>query len=296
METVLSLSDQMDHIVYSTTRLLVEYEDESMGTGTALYMQFTLPPGQPSPVLYALVTNKHVVQGAMRMTMIAQEAMPGDGMRMPAGRWDLYPEDSQSDELTHGWIGHPSLAVDLCALPVGPKPFADVIENVDADLHRLFFLPIGDNLIPSEDDLSRMRVVEHVMMPGYPNDLWDKRLGLPLVRHGTTASHPRLSFGGAGKGALDIAAFPGSSGSPVIQYRPDVDYSVDIRPPNHPVLLGVLSEGPLITAEGQMQIAAIPVQDLPEVETRTPMHVGYYEKASHLEALRATLLNVIGIP
>ncbi len=295
MENVLGLRDQMDHIVYSTTRLVVEYDDESMGSGTGFYIRFTLPVGAPTPVLYALVTNKHVVERATRVSIVAQEARPDGEVRMPAGRWGWYPENPESDILAHNWIGHPDLEVDLCALPVGPEPSAELIDTIDSDLHRFFFLPIGDNLIPTQDDLGNMRVVEHVMMPGYPNDLWDETLGLPLIRHGTTASHPRLTFGGVGKGALDIAAFPGSSGSPVLQYHPDVDYSVERHPPNHPLLLGVLSEGPQITADGKVQITAIPVKDLPDVQVLTPMHVAYYEKVQHLPALRATVFNMLGI-
>ncbi len=53
-------------------------------------------------------------------------------------------------------------------------------------------------------------------MVGYPNGLWDKSHDpADLLVRGITASHPEIDFCGKPELLVDIACFPGSSGSPV---------------------------------------------------------------------------------
>ena len=52
-------------------------------------------------------------------------------------------------------------------------------------------------------------------MVGYPIGLYDKINNLPIFRKGYTACHPSIDFNRKGIGLIDMACFPGSSGSPI---------------------------------------------------------------------------------
>ena len=64
----------------------------------------------------------------------------------------------------------------------------------------------------SEPELS---VTQNVFFIGYPDDRFDKKNNLPLIRQGMIASHPKYDFNGAPLFIIDAQVFPGSSGSPV---------------------------------------------------------------------------------
>lgn len=91
-------------------------------------------------------------------------------------------------------------------------------------------------------------------MLGFPQDIWDTSMGLPLIRHGHFASHvlwslplryPDGSKGGVG-GFIDMACFPGSSGSPVFVIPSPFSLDGSINLTGAPVwqLIGILSYGP----------------------------------------------------
>lgn len=52
-------------------------------------------------------------------------------------------------------------------------------------------------------------------MVGYPIGLADARNNYPIFRKGYTAAHPAVDFNEDGIGLVDMACFPGSSGSPI---------------------------------------------------------------------------------
>ncbi len=110
-------------------------------------------------------------------------------------------------------------------------------------------------------------------MTGYPAGLWDVHNNLPILRRGVTASHPAIDYEGRPEILIDIAAFPGSSGSPVmvlIEARPEV-------------FLGVLYAGPTDIVEGQIVFSHIPtVSSTPVVHTELGVHLGVAIKAKVL--------------
>lgn len=52
-------------------------------------------------------------------------------------------------------------------------------------------------------------------MVGYPKGLRDRANNLPIFRRGITATHPKFNYMGKPEFLVDMACFPGSSGSPV---------------------------------------------------------------------------------
>lgn len=107
-------------------------------------------------------------------------------------------------ETTH-WHFHPSQ--DLAALRL-----REVKEG------HSFFRAV---LLPNATD-EQLRVIfpalVNVIMAGYPNRIWDENHGLPLLRSGSTSTHPGLDFNGTPEGRLNLTALPADSGAPVFSH------------------------------------------------------------------------------
>lgn len=291
----LRLRSQVDSLLYSTVRIEADLPGGMQSVGTGFFIRYT----RGDDFLPALVTNKHVVRGAIggRIYM-HRAAVAQDGGRQPSGNilmldivdfpkiWINHPVHSEDPEE----VDDPTKNVDLCAAPLWP-----ILKAFEAQGNHLFPLFLGDVMIPSDKDLRECEVMEEVVMVGYPNALWDNVHGFPLFRRGTTATHPYVDFRGWPVGALDIGAYWGSSGSPVVLLRRGVDYSVSRRPANIPVLLGVLYAGPVLEAEGKVQISGVPTEQLPLTSTTMLMHLGYYVKARELLTLRDEMYRRLNI-
>ena len=78
-------------------------------------------------------------------------------------------------------------------------------------------------MIPTKENLQDLSALEELVMVGYPIGLWDERNNFPIFRKGFTACHPAIDFNEDGIGLIDMACFPGSSGSPIyILMRVDI--------------------------------------------------------------------------
>ena len=62
---------------------------------------------------------------------------------------------------------------------------------------------------------SELSVAENVYFIGYPDNRYDAKNNLPLVRTGMISSHPKYDYNGDPVFIIDAQVFPGSSGSPV---------------------------------------------------------------------------------
>lgn len=60
-----------------------------------------------------------------------------------------------------------------------------------------------------------LSVAENVYFIGYPDNRFDEKNNLPLIRTGMIASHPKYDYNGKPIFIIDAQVFPGSSGSPV---------------------------------------------------------------------------------
>lgn len=89
------------------------------------------------------------------------------------------------------------------------------------ELATLFLTP--QNIITDEKFLQERSVVEPVRLFGYQDGLYDENDAFPTVRVGYTASHPGLDIGGRPRGRLNITAYRGESGSPII-IPPEMSY------------------------------------------------------------------------
>jgi hypothetical protein len=125
--------------------------------------------------------------------------------------------------------------------------------------------------------------MEDVVMVGYPIGSIDMVNNLPLFRKGITATHPGIDFNGQPYGMIDIAAFPGSSGSPVaILNQGSYSSPGGITLGSRFYFLGVLFQGPVYNLDGTMEIIQVPTGQVSYLKPQMPCHVGIYIKSKTL--------------
>lgn len=266
----LSVAERLAH---SVVRLECALSDGNTSTGTGFFFAFAQEGDRLVP---AIVTNRHVVAGASRgkFHLTIRNARGGACI----GRTvtvDLGNFESR-------WMPHPQADIDLCAMPIAP-----LLREAEAKGHAVFYVNLGRALIPSEEDLNHLDLVEDITMVGYPIGLWDRTNNMPLFRRGATATHPALDWNGKPEFLIDAACFPGSSGSPVFLYNTGT-YS-DRRSNSVVVggrlkLLGVLYAGPQHVADGTIVVAPVPTAAKPMVQTAIPLNLGLVIKSKALHA------------
>jgi V8-like Glu-specific endopeptidase len=229
-----------------------------------------------------VITNKHVVEGAASGKFLVHTAITENGRRRPSG----YFFNLEFAEFEPHWIFHPSADVDLCAMPMGQLRAA--AEKLG---HSIYTCPLGDEHILPDSKLSEFKALEEIVMVGYPRGIWDSTNNFPLIRKGVTASHPAVDFCGKSITVVDIACFPGSSGSPVLRvneqmYHMSAEGTVtEAKAGGQAFLLGVLFEGPTMTAAGDIIISEIPTVAKPVAYTQVMMHLGHIIKAKEVLVL-----------
>ncbi len=251
---------------------------QGTSSGTGFFFTFKLGPSKTLPVL---ITNKHVIEGVIEADLFVHTGTQKDGKLIPASE----SFHITLDNFESRWIKHPGRA-DLCAMPFQP-----IVDLAQLQGKTIFKIDLSEDLIPSDVALEQLVALEDVIMVGYPIGLSDTINNYPLLRKGTTASHPAVNFNGDSIGAIDIAAFPGSSGSPVFIFN-EGSYPIPsgIALGSRAIFLGILSSGPVYTADGQIAVVGVPNAPLPLVHTSIPIHLGYYVKSSELASLRDEVL------
>lgn len=216
---------------------------------------------------FALVTNKHVVAGVSQATL-----------RFHRAAVDLVPSgetvETSVTNFEDKWLMHPETSIDLCIASLGS--FKGELAGLGMQVLLAHVIP---EHIPTENELKAMSAVEDVLMVGYPIGISDAVSNLPIVRRGITAIHPSVDFNGKPFTVIDMACFPGSSGSPVFAVTPlhGGDRKV--------TFLGVLFAGPTFDMHGQVISTPIPTSHQVSFVTPGMIHLGYIVKARELRIL-----------
>lgn len=264
----LSISEQL---TYSTVRIECELIGGSIGTGTGFFFKF-LEDKITNRCVPVIITNKHVIKDSIRGRLIFTKAND-----------NFEPLDKehfklQLDNFESLWRLHPDPNVDLCAMPIAP--FTNLAQ---ANGERLFYIPFSSDLLPTIKQKEEFSALEDILMIGYPNGIWDSINNMPILRKGSTATHPNYDYNGNKEIMIDIAAFPGSSGSPVLifnegGYRDKKGnfYMGTTRM----ILLGVLFAGPQASATGE--IVMTPNLQRPISVSKIPNNLGLVIKAERI--------------
>jgi hypothetical protein len=102
---------------------------------------------------------------------------------------------------------HPDKDIDIAAM--------DITGLFNMFPNRLFFQSIPYEMLATFDE-DELNVAQNVMFVGYPDNRYDKKNNIPIIRSGLIASHPKYDYNGKKIFIIDGQVFPGSSGSPVI--------------------------------------------------------------------------------
>jgi S1-C subfamily serine protease len=259
-----------ENLVYTTARIECTLADgTSVGTG----FFFADERGRRF-----LVTNRHVVEGAVGVLLAVTSAVATSSA--PAIVTQVY-----FDYVASEWHVHPDDTVDLCAVSM------DVVEIHLAAAGRTAFLTtISVADVPTDADLEDFQAIESVVMIGYPDGIWDHTNNQPVTRRGITATHPHRSYGGRAEFMLDIGCFSGSSGSPVFLYDTigamKRNGSVSMRP-RRPIFLGVLFEGFMASTEGCIVKMGKGKRSVPM--TDIPLNLGLALKACEVVSLTTSI-------
>ena len=247
-----------EQLLFSTLRL-----QTSSGVGTGFYFVFDLEDNKKVPVI---ITNRHVLNDN-----------PNEEVRFSL---HYIQNDRPSEEIINinysaTWFFHERY--DLAFTFINP-----LFEQIAHQNKKVFLIPITEELIWNDDKLQHLTSVENVLMFGYPIGLYDEKNVLPLIRNGITSSHPAIDFNGEKIGVVDMACFPGSSGSPIFiinegSFTDKKNHALVMG--NRIIFLGILYSGPVYNSKGEVIVENIPTQQKLKSVTPQMINLGYYIKS-----------------
>lgn len=267
MDTQLSLTDLLN---YTTVRIEIETTDGEMKTGTGFFFKFNESDKGFNPVI---ITNKHVVEnakfGAFYLNPTNERGMPLDKEKKKLNF------NNEFEDFEDRWKFHPDEDVDLCVMG-----FTDALCLFEKEFNCRPFLSFLDtSTIPRTEELERVSTIEDVYMIGYPNGLWDEYNNKPFIRKGITATNPKFDYNGKKEFAIDMACFPGSSGSPILIINHGIKYDkhgVVIETFRGITLIGVLYAGP------QHLIGSFTNEGRVPIFSQIPNNIGYVIKSERI--------------
>ena len=273
-----------EQIMYATVPINVTYADGSTGSGTGFV--YLLMSKTEHGIFNVLVTNKHVIQGSVKGAIRAHLADVNDETK-PSGEIG----ECSIDQFEQYWFSQPGSNVDLAIMNF------DHIRSAmtNATNRKLFVRHIGSDMIPTHDHIADMNVVENIIMVGYPNGLYDESNNFPIFRSGHTASHPSVDFDGRAEFVVDVACFPGSSGSPILIANEDdyISRTKNLRVQGGNSFLGILHAGPTVTIDGQIEVTTVPTGRSLITRSQTMMHLGYAIKSREVESATRALQAIV---
>ena len=246
-------------------------------SGTGFFYNLKFGPGD----ILLIVSNKHVLCGKTWIELDFASADdrgrrifgPPIKYRIEAGQLPIF--------------AHPDPHVDLAALPLGP-----LLEHLTKHGKRPHTPCLSQGLFIPNHQQTVLHAATSVLMVGFPNGIMDEVNNLPVVRRGTLATHYKADYLGETNFVVDIAAFGGSSGSPVFAFFENM-FTDEKGNTNffggvifH--LIGVLHSGPVITADGRIVPAPVPTGSH-IAQTNMSIHLGYCLKAFRIEELRSVI-------
>lgn len=265
-----------ERLLYSTLKITAISNEREIGTGTAFYTIFNKKEDSVQPVL---ITNKHVVDGVDKIFIRCHIANPET--------YELTGELLDVTVALHDTLlPHPDNNIDLCAISIG-----SILQQAMDQNTPIFYAPITMDWIPEEEEWQYFDSIEDITMIGCPRGLTDEKNNFPIVRKGITATSPNKDYNGKKEFMVDMACFPGSSGSPIFLYNENgyLDRKTQCyhMGKTRLKLLGILYGGPTLTNSGQ-----IILNTGFEFEFSSMMHLGFAIKSTEIKVLENHALKV----
>lgn len=257
-------------LLRNTVRIEVVKSDGTVNVGTGFFYAFEDKNRTSS--IPVIVTCWHVVSdgatGALFFALASTNwpARTQDHFTIALPQFDKY------------WIRHPDTNVDLAVMPLAP-----LIRLLKEQGKFLDVAPIGESLIPSDEELPKYGVFQEVKFIGYPIGIWDEKNNLPVVRRGMTATDPVIDYNGRTEFLVDAAVFPGSSGSPVFIANEGLNFfDGGLYSGSRVSFLGIMYGVYQYTSEGKAEIITIPTAFDIKTKTAIPANLGIVVKAKRL--------------
>lgn len=282
------LSEDEKNTIKKLNRLLLEetypketpkIQDKNGNVGTGFIFGYE----KDNLNYYFLVTNKHVIEnstdGLLRLHY-------GDGENPVLGKF----KDVKISNFEGRWIKHPKEDIDIAIMP-----FLPVWEEILKGGEQIFFRAAGLNHIPSDEIIkNEIDAVEDIVFIGYPNDVYDKKNFLPLVRKGITATPISVDFEGRPVFLIDASVFSGSSGSPVFicnvgSYSPK---GKSLMSGNRLFFVGIVAAVYYREDLNKIEVMEIPTKIIPMVKTRQMVDIGMVYKSAVIVQIIEDFLNI----
>ncbi len=193
-----------EKILYSSVRIETENTSGQTGVGTGFIVSYI----KNNHISLYLVTTKHHIKEAVKGKLLF---IRSDGEKP-------IKEHSVSISINNfhkKWFQHPQDEIDIAIMP-----FNELIYKLKNNGIQIFFSMIDSKLIPSEKVLREdISTVEDILFPGYPDNIYDTKNLIPVIRKGVTSTPISMDFEGNPIFLIDASIFPGSSGSPIFIYN-----------------------------------------------------------------------------
>jgi hypothetical protein len=220
-----------------TTPVILMNGARPVSQGTGFFFASTAPDGKVETVF--LATNYHVVTGRAPMT-----SGPRAGDRI---RFILHESDTELTRVRQielplydtnnnpVWVMSDAVpAADVVLVPVPLEAYRDIRLWVFSEAHTR-----GD---------IKIRPTSGATLLGYPYGFYDESHFLPVWKTGHVASEPAVDFNDLPTFLVDVSAFPGMSGSPVLAVANGIYEAEDgsMRSGRVLKLLGIFSAMPVV--------------------------------------------------
>lgn len=221
----------------------------------------------PKRSALVLVSNRHLLENAtsIRFWMTLANAA-GDATRRFV--------DANISSAGDAAFVHPDPDTDLAAVVV-----THLIRQLEQEGDAPFYRFVPESLIPSPKVWGEFDAAEEIVMMGCPWGIHDDVNKIPLARRGAVASYLPLDFAGKPEFVLDVAAFEGSSGSPVFlnSFMKFDRRAKAYRPEARSWLLGIFKSGL------EVEVSSTPQE--PGAVPHYPLHLGIAIKSMELHGL-----------
>jgi hypothetical protein len=258
-----------EKITHSTVFLASQISPSQMQFGTGFIFAFLMGKEKYFP---CIVTNKHVLNGmkdcAFELTLTAKDGGPDLTNHVPVTVVDVNKSS----------MGHPDPNIDLAIIPIW-----DLINGLVAQNKKPFFAALDASLIPTKSETDTLTPLEDILTAGYPSGVRDNVNNLPVLHRGVTASRPYLDFQGQKQFLIDVAMWPGASGSPVFLYDSGTVYNPrvsNVTFGERTMLLGVARQ--VFEQDLDLSVQASPNSPQLAASTRVPVNLGVCIKSASI--------------